>query len=891
MTFALKNAHVFRPALVAAGLLLAARLSGPLYAQESPLQQRISLKLEGASLPEAFALIRQASGLSFTYGAEYIPEVRLDKDFERARLGKILDELLHGLPLAYKLEGAHLVVYPLKEEPPQQFILSGYIRDALSGEELIGCYVLEHGMQAGAASNAYGFYSLSLPPGRHAIQVRYLGYEARDTVIELAGSRRLDIGLTPGVAQLQPIIINTSAAGVDVAAEPPQAAKEIELDLINEMPGLLGEQDVLQSLQLLPGVCSSGEAVSAISVRGGASDQNLYLLDEAPVFYDSHMNGLFSVFNPDVVKHVRLYKNHIPARYQGRLASVVDVRTAEGNKERIRAGGGVGLIATRLKVDGPLLKGKASFLLAARRSHLELFSFLFYADGRESGAQNFFSFADLNAKTNLRLGAKSRVFLSAYFGQDLSETKFNFGAALPSGIRARTQWGNKAFTLRWNYLFNERLFQNTSVIFHDFRYLSRENIRDSAFLAIRRPAPPSESAVSGFQVKTDFQYYQAPGSVFKFGAGYYGNHFGYARAESLEGAGPDDSIRPRSRTLGLYAAHEWEPHKRIALDYGMHFTQFAALGSGQYVYTYDGAGARADSTYYASGQTIRSFYGIEPRASLSVALAERQWLTLAYNRTFQYLQRISRPIPNDPLNIWLPAGHLIRPQFAGHWSAEYRAGLADGAYEASLGFYYKKIYNQPGFRSGVKLDGPPAGLESLLVFGEMEAKGVECLLRKNTGQFRAWASYTFSAAEAHFGQVDGGRPFPTDVLRPHVLSLAAVWDVNEKTVLVGRWVYLSGKNLTIPVAAYSIDGAVLDYYPPRNSYRMEDNHRFDLSITVYRKGVRDRGSSLNFSLFNLYARRNASYAYLREGPDGAVKAYLVSLTPFIIPSLTYNFRF
>lgn len=874
--------------------LLSIPLTGQMFAQESsPLQQRITLSLAGHSLADAFEMIQQATGLSFTYGAHYIPEATLEKDFKKVRLRRVLDELLEGAGLAYKVEGTHIVVYPLKEaRPPAQLTISGYIRDAASGEELIGSYVFAGEMQTGVASNSYGFYSLTVPEGPHTLQVRYLGYEHKDTTLVLTQNQHLDIRLRPGVQQLQPIVINASASKGMEAEEPPPMGKEIEMDMINEMPGLLGEQDVLQSLQLLPGVTPSGEAVGSLSIRGGASDQNLYLLDEAPVFYDSHMSGFFSIFNPDVVKHVRLYKNHIPAKYQGRLASVIDIRTAEGNTERIRASGGVGLIASRLKVEGPLLNQKANFLIAARRSHLEIYAPLYYSGEFSAGIRNFFSFTDLNAKTSLRLGAKSRVFLSGYYGQDLSETKFSSKNPYPLGTRASTEWGNKTLTLRWNYLFNSRLFQNTSVIYHDFRYQFRESIQDSTFVAFLKIRAPMETTINGFQVKSDFQYYQAPGSVIRFGAGLVFNRFGHLRADMPEAAGTDDSIQRRSRTAGLYAAHEWEPHKRVAIDYGVHLTQFTALGTDSHVYRYSGQGARIDSTYYGAGQSIRTYYGIEPRVSISYALKERHWLTVVYNRNYQYVQRISRPIPNDPVNIWLPSDQLIRPQYSGHWSVEYTAGIGNGAYEASLGFYYKKMQNQPGFRGGATLEGrPPADLESLLVFGTVKAKGVECLLRKNVGQFRAWASYTFSAAEAHFDQIDSGRPFPTDVLRPHVLSLAAVWDVNDKMAVVGRWVYLSGKSLTLPVGTYSIDGAVLDYYAPRNAFRLEADHRFDLSITVYRKGLRDRGTSLNLSLFNLYSRRNPSYVYLKQEPDGTTKTYQVSLTPFITPSLAYNFRF
>ena len=875
-----------------------------LSAQDNPFNQRVTLDFRGNSLAEAFAKIEQATSLSFTYSAQHLPNRQLALRFKGERLKKVLKEILGDTGLNYTLSGNHIVVFldrEDKEEKPPQFTLSGYIRDAHSGEELIGGYIFIEELSAGTASNAYGFYSLTLPGGQYRLQARYLGYVEKDTVLALQNNRTVGLSLEPGVQQLAPIIISANVSNGLDNQKSPASGTAIEMDLINEMPGLLGEQDILQSLQLLPGVSSSGDAVSAISVRGGASDQNLYLMDEAPVFYDAHMSGFVSVFNPDAVKHVSLYKNHIPAKYQGRLASVIDVRTAEGNDERLGASGGIGIIASRLKVEGPLLKNRATFLVAARRSHLELYSSLFKSTDLAKGVRNAFSFSDLNAKTSLRLGPKSRVFLSGYYGQDTNETSFvgrvpvtssntPWGIGLGWSTRTRTQWGNKTLTLRWNYLFSKRLFQNTSVIYHDFQYQFRESTQDSAFIGLLG-LRPKETQIKGLQVKTDFQYYQAPGSVFKFGAGVYFSRFGHLRADMPVTARPDDAIQRRSVTAGLYAAHEWELQERIAIDYGLHFTQFSALGTGSFIYEYNQQEARIDSTYYAPGQPIQHYYGFEPRVSVSYALGETQWLTLVYNRNYQYVQRISRPIPDDPVNIWLPSSRLIKPQYSNHWSLEYKAGIGKGAYEATLGLYYKSMGNQPGFRSGATLDGPPADLESLLVFGKIEAKGFECLLRKNKGQFRAWASYTFSAAEARFDQIEGGQPFPTDVLRPHVLSLAAVWDVNDKMAVVGRWVYLSGKRLTIPVGKYAIDGVGLDYYAPRNAYRLEDNHRFDLSITVYRKGVRDRGTSLNVSLINLYFRKNPSYVYIRHGLDGTSKVYQVSLTPFIIPSITYNFRF
>ena len=880
--------------------LSAVRLS----AQDDPLTQRVTLEFHGQTLTEVFVVIEQVTGLAFTYSTQHLPDRQVVLRFEEQRLKKVLKEILEDTGLSYTLSGNHIVVFPAKEgkqEKPPQFTLSGYIRDAHSGEELIGSYIFVEELSAGTTSNAYGFYSLTLPEGKYRLKARYLGYMEKDTVLGLQNNRTVGLSLEPGVQQLAPIIITANVSNGLENQAPPASGTAIEMDLINEMPGLLGEQDILQSLQLLPGVSSSGDAVSAISVRGGASDQNLYLMDEAPVFYVFYMSGFVSVFNPDAVKHVSLYKNHIPAKYQGRLASVIDVRMAEGNDERASVTGGVGIIASRLKVEGPLRKGRATFLVAARRSHLELYSSLLKSTGLVQGVRNAFSFSDFNAKTSLRLGPKSRVFLSGYYGQDTNETTFEGSVPVASSIipwatsiqwrtKARTQWGNKTLTLRWNYLFNKRLFQNISVIYHDFQYQFRESTEDSAFIGLL-DLRPQETEIEGLQVKSDFQYYQAPGSVFKFGAGVFFNRFGHLRADTPETAGPDDSIRRRSVTAGLYAAHEWEPQERIAIDYGLHFTHFSALGTGSFIYDYNQQEARVDSIYYGLGQPIQHYYGVEPRVSVSYALGKRQWLTLVYNRNYQYVQRISRPIPNDPVNIWLPSSRLIKPQYSNHWSLEYKAGIAKGAYEATLGLYYKNMGNQPGFRGGATLEGLPADLESLLVFGKIEAKGFECLLRKNKGQFRAWASYTFSAAEARFDKIDGGQPFPTDVLRPHVLSLAAVWDVNPKMVVVGRWVYLSGKRLTIPVGKYTIDGVGLDYYAPRNAYRLEDNHRFDLSITVYRKGIRDRGTSLNVSLINLYFRKNPSYVYIRHGLDGTSKAYQVSLTPFIIPSLTYNFRF
>jgi len=854
-----------------------------LSAQDSPFNRRLTLELSGATLAEAFAKIEQETGFSFTYSAQHLPDLQLALRFEGERLKKVLNAILEDTGLAYTLSGNHIVVFPdkaAKEEQPQSFTISGHIRDARSGEELIGSYVLVDELSAGTASNAYGFYSLTLPEGQYRLRAYYLGYEEKDTVINLQQDQPVGLSLVPSVLQLAPIIIDASTSNGKESQRPPASGTAIEMDLINEMPGLLGEQDILQSLQLLPGVASSGEALGTISVRGGASDQNLFLMDEAPVFYDSHLSGFVSVFNPDAVRHVRLYKNHIPAQYQGRLASVVDVRMAEGNGEQLRASGGVGFIASRLKVEGPLLKDKATFLIAFRRSYLDLLQRLLLPRNLE-GVNNFFSFTDLNAKANIRLGAKSRILLSGYYGNDGREESFV--------TKERTHWGNKTLTLRWNYQLSDRLFQNTSAIYHDFQYQFRESYKDSVFTSFVKPQ--LETAIEGLQLKSDFQYYHAPGSVFKFGAGMYFQHFGHLRGESAREAITDDAIRRRAVTAGLYAAYEWVPHERIAVDYGFHLTQFRLMGTGSYLYQYDEQGGRTDSTYFRPGQTIQTYNGIEPRLSLSYALGTSQWLTLVYNRTCQYVQRISRPIPNDPVNIWLPSSRVIKPQYSNHWAVEYKTSIAKAAYEATLGLYYKRMRNQPGFRGGTTLEGPPADLESLLVFGEIKAKGMECLIRKNKGRFRTWASYTFSVAEARFDQIDNGQPFPTDVLRPHVLSLAAVWDVGKKTILTGRWVYLSGKTLAVPAGKYSIDGVVLDYYPLRNTVRLEDNHRFDLSLTVYRKGIRDRGSSMNLSLFNLYARRNPSYVYLRQQPDGEVKAYEVSLTPFVIPSLSYNFQF
>lgn len=874
----MKTAMMSRPALY---IVFFCAFATSLKAQESIIDKKITIEFSDNTIVEALDMISRLHEARFTYSRDYLPEKRITMRFSNERIGRILERILSGTGLGFALQKDRIVIYPLRQEelsqlpPPPRFTLSGYVRDAGTGEELIGSAVFVDELSAGTTTNAYGFYSLTLPDGRYHVQVSYLGYERKDTLLSLDRSRQVNIDMKPSVQELQQVIVTFSkedqvkaAGGVEAAA---MSAAEI-----NELPALFGEQDVMQAVELLPGVLSTGATGGDISVRGSASDQNLILLDEAPVYNISHLLGIFSVFNTDALKHVSLFKDAIPTEYHGRLASVLDIRMDEGSDKGFGLSGGIGLIASRLKMEGKIDGGNGSYMIAGRRTYLDL---LIKAALGDLTSRNGLFFSDLNGKANYRLGEKNRLFLSGYLGRDV--LRFNASNDI--------NWGNSTATLRWNHLSSDKLFVNTSFIFSDYQFSSLTNLA-SALEDSEENNFSIQTRIKDLLLKTQFQYYPDPRHTFKFGGGISFHQF--VPAKVTEEQNPDllrETDRRNALAANAFATHNWQVNDRLSLNYGLHLSNFAVLGTGDYVYTYDEQGNRADSTYFSNGKLIRNYFRPEPRLAATWLAGKRSRLTASYSRTHQYVQRISSAFANNPANIWLPGSRRIKPQRADQWSLTFSNEFGKKNFEFSVGAYFKKMARQINFRDGAILGFIPRDVESLLVFGEVEAAGLEWLLRKKEGRFRGWLSYTLSSSKGRFPDIDEGRPFPTEFDRTHDLAVIAIYDTGRKSTLAAKWIYTTGLPVTLPAGKYRIGDQVIDYYDGRNSYRLDDHHRLDLSLTLFRGGKRDRQASWNFAVYNFFGRRNPTFVYINN-LDDETKSEVSQVSFFtFVPSITYNF--
>lgn len=856
-------------------------------AQDSLLAQKISLELVNHSIVEAFDLIESETGLNFAYSSDFIPDKRISHQFTDEKISKILVKLFAGTRLTYLLQGNQVVIYLDREKRIMQSLskvlkktIHGYIRDSNTGEELIGASVLVASSKEGSGTNIYGFYSLTLVPDRYRFIVRYIGYEPIDTTFQLDRDVQLDFNLKEASVELQQVIV-TAEDGEALFGNNGLGIAGMNINDLNQIPTLFGEQDLIQGLQMLPGVTAAGGTGGDISVRGGGSDQNLILLDGAPIYNASHMLGIFSIFNPDALKQVKLYKGRIPTEYRGRLSSVLDIQMREGNMNKLQADGGIGLLSSRLKVEGPIVKNKSSFMLAGRRSYWDL---IIKALAGDITSTTGLSYYDFNTKINYKFGKRDRVYLSGYFGRD------RFRISDQNGV----DWGNRTGTLRWNHLVSDQVFMHTSFIFSDYRYSSVTDIgeldldlEDNNDLI--DDLNSIQTRIRDYNLKVNFQFYPDPNHSFKFGGISIFHHFIPAQLIE-EGKKNEPNINRNALENSLFANHEWQINDRLNLDYGLHFSHLATLGTNSYDYEFDDFGNLLDSTYFREGEVLKSYFRVEPRFSASYLLGEnkQQELGFSFNRTYQYLQRISSSFANNPSRVWLPSSNYIKPQRADQLSIGYRLDFGGGKYRFSSEIYYKIMQNRINFRDGAVIDDASRYVEGLLVFGKETSTGIEFLLQKKQGRFRGWLSYTLSSNRGQYNQIDQGKAFPLQFDRTHDLAIVGILDIGRKCTLSANWVYYTGSAVSLPNGKYEIDGQIIDFYNQRNSYRLAPHQRLDLALTLYRKGKRKKETSWNFAVSNVYMHKNPFFVFIDKQDDSRVRElYLFR----IVPSVTYNFKF
>lgn len=751
-------------------------------------------------------------------------------------------------------------------------VVNGVLKDASTGETLIGASVQVSGASSmGTISNAYGYYSLSIPPGVYRIVYSYVGYQTITENISVTNNITKNISLESS-NQLNEVVVRAEKRNNNVE-NPLMGVQKLSVKEINSVPVLFGERDILKTLQLLPGIKSAGEGNSGFHVRGGATDQNLILLDEAPVYNASHLLGFFSTFNSDAIKDVTVFKGGMPAQYGGRLASVLDIKMNDGNKKEYTFEGGIGLIASRLKVEGPFKKDKSSFMVSGRRTYADSFLAL-SPDSSVNGSTLYFY--DLNAKMNFILDDKNVLYLSGYFGRDKLGINDSFGF----------DWGNATSTLRLNRIFSNRLFSNTSLIYSNYDYTIQSLLEGSDFNV--------KSAIRDYNFKQDFQFTANNAHEIKFGFNAIHHKISPGKI-TASGASSVNQTAIENRTgveLAAYFSDEYSVNDKINVMYGVRFSNFSAFGPGEFR-TYDREGNTIGSNLFESGEIVKNYFNLEPRLSGVYKLANNKSIKASYTRNTQNLHLMSNSTANSPTDLYIMNSNNVRPEIADQFSFGYFSNFKDDSYEFSAEVYYKDMQNQIEYRNGTDLRGNQ-NVEADLLFGDGRAYGLELFLKKRFGDFNGWVGYTLSKTERQFDQINQGEWFNARQDRTHDISLVGIYKASKRWTLSSTFVYSTGNAVTFPSGKYQLNGQTVFYYSDRNADRTPAYHRLDLSATLEPKIKPDRKyqSSWSFGIYNVYNRKNAFTIDFRDNPDDPSRTQAVQTALFgIIPSVTWNFKF
>ncbi|KIO77552.1 collagen-binding protein [Pedobacter lusitanus] len=746
----------------------------------------------------------------------------------------------------------------------------GNVTDDKTGETLIGASVkLTGSSTAIAMTNSYGFYAVSAPGGDYDISVSFIGYKTITRHLVLSKDMHLDFSLESG-NQLNEVIVSGDKSDENVSS-PQMGMQKMKTIEINNLPMLLGERDVMKALQLLPGIKLAGEGNSGFYIRGGAADQNLILLDEAPVYNASHLLGFFSTFNSDAIKDVTVYKEGMPAQYGGRLAAVLDIKMNDGNRKKNTIEGGIGLISSRLKVEGPIVKDKGSFMISARRTYLDAF---FKLSPNPSINKNTLYFYDLNAKANYRLDEKNTLFLSGYFGRDKLNLVKIFGF----------DWGNRTLTLRWNHLYSNRLFSNTSLIYSHYNYVIHNFMDDSNFEV--------NSSIRDFNLKQDFEYNISNKHKLKFGIN--GIHHTIAPGKmTATGSSSVNNVTYENRRgleLAAYVMDEWTAGEKLSFVYGLRLSSFSLLGPGNFK-NYDHEGNITKITPYSSGEFVKSYVNPEPRFSANYRLNLNSAFKASYTRNTQNIHLMSNSTSTSPTDLYIMNSNNVKPEIADQVSAGYFRNFSEDQYELSAEVYYKWMQNQIEYRNGTDLR-EKDNVEADLLYGDGRAYGIELFLKKRFGKFNGWVGYTYSRTERQFDGLNGGKWFYAKQDRTHDISLVGIYKPGPRWTFSAVFVYNTGNAVTYPSGKYQINGKTVFYYTEKNAYRTPAYHRLDVSATLAGKPGRRFQSSWSFGIYNLYNRQNAFAINFKDDPDDASKTQVVRTTLFgIIPSATWNFKF
>ena len=765
--------------------------------------------------------------------------------------------------------------------------ISGTVTDGSSNETLIGVNVYIPELQKGAITNSYGFYSITLEEGNYVLLIQFLGYKSQSIPVELNKNVSISIQLQEDTEELEAVVISADKESNSIRS-PQMSVNTLTSGTVKQIPAVLGEPDLVKAITFLPGVTNAGEGSSGFNVRGGSADQNLILLDEAILYNSSHLFGLFSVFNPDAIKDLKLFKGGIPARYGGRLSSVLDIYQKDGNSKSHQLNGGVGLVSSKLLVEGPLKQNLGSYLLAGRGTYAHLF--LPLVDNK-----NIAYFYDLNTKLSYQFGEKDNLLASGYFGRDVFSLDDSF----------RNVYGNAVFNMRWNHLFSDKLFSNLSMIYSDYYYGLRLDFIEFNW----------KSGIQNFNLKYDFKHYLTNDLTLQYGLNSIYHSF---NPGIIEPSTPESSINydELTKKYAIENAVYFEATKNLstnlALNIGLRWSHFTRLGQTELNYYANDQAVLFNDTFqiyqkatpigvrsYKKSDVLASFNNLEPRFSASYLINDLSSVKLSYNRMSQYLHLLSNTSSPTPLDVWTPSGPFIKPQLLDQYAIGYATQTSNGNYSIEIESYFKSVKNRIDYIDGANLVANDA-IEQVILNGRARAYGVELLLKKNLGRLNGWLAYTYSISEqqtpgrnASETGINSGKWYRTAYDKTHDLSAIAQFKYNKKWTFNANFVIQTGQPVNYPNAQYEYNGLSIANYGERNSFRLPSYHRLDLSASLNPRknlGRKWQGEWI-FGIYNVYGRKNAVSIAFRDnietGNNEAVKTSLFGM----VPSISYNFKF
>jgi hypothetical protein len=771
----------------------------------------------------------------------------------------------------------------------EKFTLSGTISDSNSNETLIGVNLFIPELKTGVTTNEYGFYSITIPKGNYTIRISYMGYQTLEETLQLNQNTKTNFKLLTLENTLKEVIITDTKTRTDIR-KPEMSVNKLSISAIKKMPVVLGEVDVLKSILLLPGVTNAGEGASGFNVRGGGADQNLILLDEATIFNSSHVFGFFSVFNPDAIKDLKLYKGGIPARFGGRASSVLEIYQKDGSSKGFHANGGIGLISSRLLLEGPLVKDKGSFLIGGRSSYAHLFMKL-SKDQKDNAAY----FYDLNTKMSYKLNPNNNLFLSGYFGRDVFSLANSF----------TNIYGNSILNLRWNHLFSDKLFSNLSLIYSDYYYGL-----DLNFVGFKW-----DSGIKNYNIKYDFKNYISDRFKLNYGlnAIYYDFNPGIIKPSSAtSGINFAQLDKKHAFEPALYINADQELSKKFSVSYGLRYSLFYRLGQSTVnVYAdnnpvtfnsnmqiYEKATPIGTQTFQKN-DVLKSFNYLEPRFSLAYQLNEKQSVKASYNRMVQYLQLISNTSSPTPLDVWTPSDTFIKPQIADQVAVGFFKNFTNESYSLEVEAYYKKVQNRIDYIDGADLIANNA-LEQVILNGQLRSFGLEVMVKKNEGRLNGWISYTLSKSQQQTpgrtsleSGINNGQWYNSAYDKTHNLAVTSSYLLNEKWSFGANFSLQSGQPVTYPNGQYQYLGITVPSYGLRNENRLPAYHHLDVSATLTPRKNNNRKlkGEWVFSIYNLYNRKNAAAINFRQNSDTGINEAVKTSIFGMVPAVSYNFKF